>query len=183
MSKIYDTHFYDGKLIDIYKEYVKIDDELLKSISDDFDSTMDEIIKIGNEELTKKYLRNFNHITKTLISSKNTKENYDKSNDIKFEDIICRVWKFYKFLSSSDRFILLEQISDIANGKCPPGRAGPRLFQLYELNMLLTIEISKFTKDEIEKIENKVMEKIKEKSYILEPDEAIVYLMMFKKET
>lgn len=132
MSKL-DVHSYDGELGKNYLDLVNWDDKNLL-VSPDFGTCMEEI---------KEYILTLDpklqNIGKKIyfILMDDQKNNYDPSNKIKVEDILPRVWRFYRHNEDlGDKFVFMQQFLDISRGTCPQGRAGARLYQLY--HMLIT---------------------------------------------
>jgi hypothetical protein len=132
MSKL-DVHTYDGELGKNYLNLVDWDDKNLL-ISPDFNSCMEEI-----KEYILTLPKPLQIIGKNIyfILIDDQKNNYDPSNKIKVEDILPRVWRFYRKNDNlDDKFVFMQQFLDISRGTCPQGRAGARLYQLY--HMLIT---------------------------------------------
>ncbi len=134
MSNQLNTHNYDKKLKNIYKQ-LKNDDELHLIQPVSFENTIKEIVlKIApNRNLCKTIIRN---IIKSLYLMKvDTNNNYDNENDIHVEDILPRVWRFVQNYDESTLDTFWEQISEIStNGPCAQGRT-TRLFQFYFIHM------------------------------------------------
>jgi len=123
-----DVHHYDGKLGDSYSELVKWDDDYLlppPSFDDSINEFSDYLNLIGTNPEKK--------VGNTLIKLvTNHHGNYDPTNKINFEDIMSRVWRFYRLVEDkADKAVFLQQFLDINKGTCPQGRSGARLYQLY----------------------------------------------------
>lgn len=125
MSKLQQTHFYDGKFKDKYKKMILIDNrELLKS--ETFESSIRFITKISQNNSLK---RNINRTINLFLNDK--KNNYDPTSGIKIEDLLPLITRFIKHYDISGQEIFLEQISDIIKmGSCCQGRIN-RLVQFY----------------------------------------------------
>lgn len=175
MSNKLNTHFYDGKLGQNYKKLVEWDNKNLSNPIN-FENAMKEIQTIGKKELNKPGFILFMKIFNLITKDQHKKNNTDPTNKISIEDLLPRTWKFYQHVSSDDRYIFFEQFIDINKGTCPQGRAGPRLYQLYQLNITFAQEIKKFEKKIIEQIKIKANDKLKNKKDI-EPDERISLLV------
>ena len=138
MDQKTDTHFYDYKIKDDYNSFLITDKKyLIQPIN--FDKTLEEILnKIKTFPI--------NNITvtalKTLILFNNDKiNNYDKSNEIKLEDLLPLTWRFVKNYDRSGIYLFIEQLADIfINGKCAQGR-NVRIYQFYHQHMLLKDDI------------------------------------------
>ncbi len=129
MSKL-DVHTYDGELGKNYLDLVEWDVKYLIN-SPDFATCMEEIkqyiltLPPKLQDLGKKIY---------LILMDDQRNNYDPSNKIKVEDILPRVWRFYRHNKDpNDKFVFMQQFLDISRGTCPQGRAGARLYQLYHM--------------------------------------------------
>lgn len=122
------VHNFDGKLSDLYQSLVIIDDNYLKTELT-YDQTLNEIIENSNN-ITNKIIQKIilNVINKIKSSSSN---NFDTSNNVHFEDLIVRLWKFYRLVPNQDKAVFYEQLFDMRTGLCPQGRSGARLIQLY----------------------------------------------------
>jgi hypothetical protein len=122
------VHDWDGKLSDIYINAVNIDNKYLVtplSYNDCIDEIIDDSKRIGD----KKIQRIVTDVIKTIKTS--SKGNHDGTNNVHFEDVLPRVWKFYRLMPDSDKSVFYEQVFDMHTGMCPQGRAGARLLQLY----------------------------------------------------
>jgi len=173
MNNKLDTHYYDGKLSKNYQKLVEWDnDNLFNPMS--FDNTLEEIKVIAKNELNKPRFILFMKIFNLITNDK--KNNTDSTNKISIDDLLPRTWKFYQYISTNDRFIFFEQFIDINKGTCPQGRAGARLYQLYQLNITFAQEIKKFNKKTIDQIKQKANNKINNNKDI-EPDERISLLL------
>lgn len=126
------VHRYDGKLSNLYKSLTNWDKKNLK-LNINFKETIREmtvcVIKRYNGKFKKMTLK----VISIIANDANTMRNHDPSNDIKVEDILPRIWRFYRELSPDDQYIFFEQVCDFMRGLCPQGRAGARLFQLYSI--------------------------------------------------
>ena len=126
------THDYDSQLRENYKKFI-IDDNLnlIKPIG--FKETLHEIYlkitEIPIQPFTNNAIITINYIFK------DRKNNYDITNDINFEDLLARTWRFLKYYEDNALYIFLEQLSEIlTNGKCAQGRVA-RIFQFYSNHM------------------------------------------------
>ena len=126
------THDYDSKLREDYKKFI-IDDDLNLIKPLDFKETLDEIYlkitQIPIQPFTNNAIITINYIFK------DRKNNYDITNDINFEDLLTRTWRFLKYYEDNALYIFLEQLSEIlTSGKCAQGRV-VRIFQFYSNHM------------------------------------------------
>jgi hypothetical protein len=135
MSKELDVHEYDGKL-KYYHELKKIDNDNLINLN--YDECMEEIKELSPKILSRKELKNFNIVYDTVCKKNNS--NFDSSNVIDFEDLLPRVWKFYRHTYDNEKYIFFEQFADISGGLCPQGRSGGRLIQLYKIWIFYLVE-------------------------------------------
>ena len=150
MSKL-DVHTYDGELGDNYQKLIKWDDQFLPS-SPNFNVCMEEIkqyiLALADHKLQSIGQKIYN------ILMQDSQNNYDPSNKIKVEDILPRVWRFYRFNDDSDdKFVFMQQFLDISRGTCPQGRAGARFYQLYHMLINDCQQFFKYKKEEMEKTE------------------------------
>ena len=121
-----DTHAYDSKIKELYKQYVAIDNAQLqppKSFEDSITSICN-VIKTYHINLQKPPLMAVN-----LLVNDN-KNNYDDKNDIHVHDILPRTWRFIEFYDASGKTVFLEQLCHILSGPCAQGRT-TRIFQFY----------------------------------------------------
>lgn len=127
-----DTHYYDGKIKDLYRNMVYIDDnELDNSLT--FNQCMNELFsdlnRLSDNDIDKISCKN------TLFLFENDKDNnYDNINDIHLEDILVRTWKFIKHYDDHMKIVFFEQLGDIYNGPCAQGRV-TRIFQFYQIHI------------------------------------------------
>ena len=126
------THYYDGKIGNIYN-ILKDDDnlELINNIS--FNTCLNEMLssldEFNDTEIDKGLCKN------TLFLFENDKKNnYDDINKIHLDDILPRTWKFIKHYERDTKLLFFEQIADIYNGPCAQGKI-IRLFQFYQIHM------------------------------------------------
>jgi hypothetical protein len=122
------VHDWDGKLSEIYIDATKIDDSYLTTPSS-YTQCIDEIIDDSKRIADKKIQQIITKVINTIKLS--SSGNHDNTNNIHFEDVLPRVWKFYRLMPDSDKSVFYEQVFDMHTGMCPQGRAGARLLQLY----------------------------------------------------
>lgn len=131
MSKQLNVHEYDGKLGESYLELVNWDTEHLQP-AQPFEEAMKEVSEFVIGNTSEKEMSSIKNLLNML--STQHKSNFDSSNKIDFEDIMPRVWRFYRLVDDpDDKLVFAQQIADIRKGTCPQGRAGARLYQLYFL--------------------------------------------------
>lgn len=135
-----DTHFYDYKLKDDYNNFLNTDKKyLIQPIN--FDKTLEEILnKIKTFPMNNTTITAF----KSLVLFNNDRiNNYDKSNEIKLEQLLPLTWRFVKNYDRSGFYLFIEQLADIfINGKCAQGR-NIRIYQFYHQHMVLRDDIYK----------------------------------------
>jgi hypothetical protein len=126
------THDYDNKLLEHYKNLIKNDKGKIIT----FDKTLDRIF-IDLKRMRNKYIE-FKKISNIVLSGltlldNDRNNNYDNTNDIKVEELLPRVWNCVKDYDDSGKFIFYEQIVDIViSGSCAQGRC-IRLLQFYNI--------------------------------------------------
>ena len=112
-----DTHIYDGQ----------IDRQLLPMLEVVKDLPIEEkknrglqIMEHVNNEIAQRFLMG-------IIDSMETPANYDPTNNLNADDLICLCWE----LRQNESFIenLIIQLIDMGTGFCPQGRTH-RLFQI-----------------------------------------------------
>jgi hypothetical protein len=121
------VHSYDGLLKESFDKLTYFDTKYLKQ-NFSYDEAIAEIKRCVIDINPKAY-----KILLQIENSKNT--NFDPSNGIHFEDIFCRIWKFYRLIDikSDEMKCFFEQIADMESGLCAQGRSGGRLYQLYNI--------------------------------------------------
>uniref|UniRef100_A0A6C0EBR0 Uncharacterized protein n=1 Tax=viral metagenome TaxID=1070528 RepID=A0A6C0EBR0_9ZZZZ len=133
MSNLTNVHEYDGKLKEAYAELKKKDDENFRNmtfeeaIADAFENT-----KLITNAIKNRICRHVLEILKRDVDEKRTVVNYDPSNDMCVEDLFPRTWKFFKYMPDEHKIIFFDQIIEMTSGLCAQGRAGGRLFQIYQ---------------------------------------------------
>lgn len=117
MEKL-ETHYYDGKLIDLYTFILAERVELLKDLRDRFR----EVLLSLNSKLS---LVAYNVLV-ILINSIGTGSNFDNTNNINGDDLLL----ICSSLVDNEDFILLlnSQLEEMTGGMCPQGRVD-RLLQ------------------------------------------------------
>jgi len=137
MSSPYDTHYYDTKLKEEYKRLVNIDNCFLRSPMS-FDDTIIDIQNRLNLDYSMNKLLDEDTINKAKsvldLVLQDRINNYDVLNDIHFEDLLPRVWRFLKNYESEGLVVFYEQLKEITSGSCPQGRT-TRIFQFYNIHM------------------------------------------------
>jgi len=133
MEKIsINTHDYDNKLKEKYKIFIHDDDlNLIKPLN--FKDTLNEIYL----KITKIPMQTFSNNAIITINYvfKDRDNNLDITNDINFEDLLSRTWRFVKNYEENALYIFFEQLSEIfTNGRCAQGRVA-RIFQFYSYHM------------------------------------------------
>ena len=138
-----ETHYYDSKLKDKYIQY-KHDDIMNLQQPIDFVNTLNEIYKKITNLPMKTYT---NDAIYTLhLVNKDRINNYDFTNEINFEDLLPRTWRFVEKYNNSAIDIFIEQLSDIIlNGRCAQGRVS-RIIQFYFNHMESRDEIYQLCK-------------------------------------
>ena len=133
MNKL-NVHQYDGKLGKLYKPLSEWDNTHL-ILNLDFKTCIREMTVCVNKRYEGQFKKMTLKVINIINSDVDTMRNHDPSNNIKVEDILPRIWRFYRELSPDDQYIFFEQVCDFMRGLCPQGRAGARLFQLYSILM------------------------------------------------
>lgn len=147
MEKL-NVHEYDGKLGETYQELKKWDnDNLILDI--DFEQTIKEMVQTAIKNYDGKFRKNVINMITILQKDTGTKRNNNNSDNVLVEDIVPRIWRFYRNVNKEDQFIFFEQVCDILKGICPQGRAGARMFQLYSMLIYDAQQLAKGTKIEI----------------------------------
>lgn len=126
------VHQYDGKLGKLYKPLREWDNKHLK-LNLTFKNCIREMTVCVNKRYDGKFKKMTLNVINIINADANTMSNHDPTNNIKVEDILPRIWRFYRELSPDDQFVFFEQVCDFMRGLCPQGRAGARLFQLYSI--------------------------------------------------
>lgn len=122
------VHDWDGKLGTDYIDITKFDDAHLStplSYTECIGEIIDNAKKIDDVQIRTTILNVIDTIKTPAIG------NYDSTNNVHLEDVLSRVWKFYRLMPDSDKSVFYEQLLDMNTGMCPQGRAGARLIQLY----------------------------------------------------
>lgn len=127
-----DTHSYDYKFKDIYKNLLKIDNYNL-SKPKDLKTTLDEIYtritSLPPENHTNHAIRSIKLIYYDQLN------NIDITNNIDLSDLLTRAWRFIKYYEDSSFQIFVEQLSEIySQGSCPQGRV-IRILQFYRFHI------------------------------------------------
>ena len=132
-----DAHYYDTKLKEEYKRLVNIDNCFLCPPMS-FDDTIIDIQNRLNLDYNMNKLLDEDTINKAKtvldLVVKDRINNYDILNDIHFEDLLPRVWRFLKNYDSEGLVIFYEQLKEITSGSFPQGRT-TRIFQFYNIHM------------------------------------------------
>ena len=119
-----ETHFYDGKLKDCILPYrTKLEQIAGISIEDKI-----VVLESLALKLTNPIAKNMLEVIK---KDGTNSSNYDGSNDLWAIDVLVLIIEYMNQSESNhvDTLpILQEQLADIANGSCPPGRT-TRIFQ------------------------------------------------------
>ena len=131
MDKL-NTHYYDGSLKNIYKEFVEFQNKNTDFLKHKWD--INNVIKEIYENIDKLpniNQNNKNDIIKVLkLFYTDRSGNYDGQNDIDVLDILCRTWYFVKKLPIEDQIPFYIQLMEINNGTCAQRRT-TRIFQIY----------------------------------------------------
>lgn len=126
-----ETHFYDGKIKELYKELV-----YKQNTTTDFTSIKWNINEVLKEIINNKSRLNLNQEKNNLVNRAifliihERDSNYDPINDIDVLDILCRTWYFVKKLEPNEQIEFYNQLMEINNGSCSQGRS-TRLFQIF----------------------------------------------------
>jgi len=157
MHNSLNVHEYDGKL-KYYHDLVIIDNnELILDVN--YETSINEIKEQAKDILGQNNYKILLHVSDVITKSPNG--NHDSSNNISFEDLLPRVWRFYRISPKEMKEIFFEQFSDIVKGFCAQGRSGGRLIQLYEMWMFYLEEFKKDKKDSIDKDIISILTKLK----------------------
>ena len=116
-----DTHFYDGKLIHLGEKIHSYTVEEKKYKLDE----LSKLFKTRNTNL------------QIIISDINRASNFDQSNYINVEDLLCRIYDEYIISGNTELISELEiQLSDMSSGLCPQGRCTRVLQILFSFEIL-----------------------------------------------
>jgi len=133
MTQKLNTHFYDGKLSNLYKELVSSIPEIDRNKMS-LEETKNELINYLKENRDtlrfspKDYTRCLQMINQL---SQISPQNNDTKNNIHVKDLLPIVWYYVKGYDPSGKRLFFEQILEIYNGPCAQGRT-TRLLQCVE---------------------------------------------------
>jgi len=133
-----DTHYYDGKIGEIYRNYVSMSDNK-DDILLPFDKCIEKMIQWSNDTKIMKPLRNVKKGIDLLNRDYKKSGNYDDRNKISVEELLPKVIKIVENFDNSGKSLFLTTIGEIVElGSCSQGRIS-RLLGFY----IPFVEISK----------------------------------------